>query len=64
MLDKILQTLRDNKLATGLIFILVYVLIFGFEAAGYVAIAEVFTFIYLNIIASGDDDDFDNWKFA
>jgi hypothetical protein len=61
MFEAILKTLRENKLATGLILILIYILIFGVKGAMYVAIAEVFTFVYFWIVTSGNDDD--HWNF-
>lgn len=61
MLTEILLALRENKVKTGVIFFLIYVICFGWDAAAYVAIAEVFTFVYFVIITSGDDDD-DWWN--
>ena len=55
MFQLIRKTLRENKIATGIIFILVFILIYGPVAVlpGLAAIGLLF--LYLDAI-SGDDD--------
>jgi len=58
-MDAILKFFREAPILTGAMFAAIYTIIFGLEAAFYVVIAEIFTFLYFLVITSdkGDDDD-------
>lgn len=60
MLDAILKFFRESPILTGLLFVAIFALMFGWQSIGYAIAVEIFHFFYFIVITSGSDDD-DDW---